>query len=135
MAREAVPVFCGKGLIFAGSGPAAAGFDLAATAFGFQAAALGTGRGAGTSPRFRPMHRLDQKLAQPVHHRLAIGVLGAIGFGHDVDFACSGQAFARQGLESFDGIFPQALQGGNQDPQFGLGVELVDILATGSAAA
>ncbi len=52
-----------------------------------------------------------------------------------MNFPRQGEAVARCCREPMFGAFGKAHEAGDRHPQFGFGVDLVDVLSTGSAAA
>ncbi len=111
------------------------GFDFAAVPFAFDAAPLGSPAGLGAFAALRLVDGFQQQSTEAGEDFFAVEGLAAFGVGGDVNLAGGGPAAAGEGAEALAGGIVEAFDGGGGDPELGLGVDLVDVLPTGAAAA
>lgn len=103
--------------------------------FGFNSAALGGAGGLGLSANLRLMRRGGQQGPQTNQRCQPVCFLRPFFIGGDVNFSGSGKSLAGDFAQALLGAIGESADVIDTNPQFGLGVDLVDVLATGPAAA
>ena len=126
------PKGAGSGLLGA---EAAFGFDFASGLFALQAAFFGAAAGLGFFAALGFVGGLLDEELEAIQDRRAVAFLGALGLGGDVEFVGGGEAGAGELAEAVDGGFAEAGDRGDGNPKLGAGVDLVDVLTAGAAAA
>ena len=110
-------------------------FGFSTSALCFNAPAFCSAGDSGLAPWFRLDSRLLDHGAQAIEHCFAIAFLRAFGLGDDVNLAGFGETFAGEAAQALDRGLGKSGDRIERDPQLSAGVELVDILPAGSAAA